>query len=307
MNYSFHQLELFLKIVQTKSITRTAEAMHLTQPAISIQLKNFQKQFDVPLTEVINKKIYITDFGKEIAESAQNILNEANLINYQLMKFKGAVTGTLKITAVSEGKYVIPYFLADFLKKNENVELRLDITNKAKVIESLEKNETDFSLVSFVPKNFKLNHIELMTNSLYLVGNQDALKEKQAINKSDLETLSLIYREEGSATRMVMEKFIEKNKIKVRKKIQLTSNEAVKQAVIAGIGYSIMPLIGLKNELQTKQIQIIPMKGLPIKTSWRLIWLKNKKLSPVAKAFIEDLEIQKDKIISESFKWIEKY
>ena len=256
---------------------------------------------------IINKKIYITDFGKEIAESAQNILNEANLINYQLMKFKGAVTGTLKITAVSEGKYVIPYFLADFLKKNENVELRLDITNKAKVIESLEKNETDFSLVSFVPKNFKLNHIELMTNSLYLVGNQDALKEKQAINKSDLETLSLIYREEGSATRMVMEKFIEKNKIKVRKKIQLTSNEAVKQAVIAGIGYSIMPLIGLKNELQTKQIQIIPMKGLPIKTNWRLIWLKNKKLSPVAKAFIEDLEIQKDKIISESFKWIEKY
>ena len=94
MNYSFHQLEMFLKIVQTKSITKTAEAMHLTQPAVSIQLKNFQKQFDIPLTEVINKKIYITDFGKEIAESAENIINEANLINYQMMKFKGALTGT---------------------------------------------------------------------------------------------------------------------------------------------------------------------------------------------------------------------
>lgn len=307
MNYSFHQLELFLKIVQTKSITRTAEAMHLTQPAVSIQLKNFQQQFDVPLTEVINKKIYITDFGKEIAQSAENILHEANLINYQLMKFKGALTGTLKISAVSEGKYLIPYFLSKFLKQNDNIELRLDITNKSKVQESLENNETDFALVSILPTNMKLNHIELMPNTLFLVGNHEAINEKNTINKSALESLPLIYREEGSATRMAMEKFIEKNKIKVRKKIQLTSNEAVKQAVMAGIGFSIMPVIGLKNELQNNQLHIIPIKGLPIKTTWHLVWLKNKKLSPVAKAFLQELESQKNNIIQDSFKWIEKY
>ena len=307
MNYSFHQLEMFLKIVQTKSITKTAEAMHLTQPAVSIQLKNFQKQFDIPLTEVINKKIYITDFGKEIAESAENIINEANLINYQMMKFKGALTGTLKINSVSTGKYVIPYFLSEFLKKNENIELRLDVSNKSKVIENLEHNETDFSLVSIVPKNLQLNSIELMPNSLFLVGNEHVLNKNTEINKSILEGLPLIYREEGSSTRMTMEKFIEKNHINVRKKIQLTSNEAVKQAVIAGIGYSIMPIIGLKNELQNNQLQIIPIKGLPIKTTWNIVWLKSKKLSPVAKAFIEDLENQKAKIIDESFSWIAKY
>ena len=295
MNYSFHQLEMFLKIVQTKSITKTAEAMHLTQPAVSIQLKNFQKQFDIPLTEVINKKIYITDFGKEIAESAENIINEANL------------TGTLKINSVSTGKYVIPYFLSEFLKKNENIELRLDVSNKSKVIENLEHNETDFSLVSIVPKNLQLNSIELMPNSLFLVGNEHVLNKNTEINKSILEGLPLIYREEGSSTRMTMEKFIEKNHINVRKKIQLTSNEAVKQAVIAGIGYSIMPIIGLKNELQNNQLQIIPIKGLPIKTTWNIVWLKSKKLSPVAKAFIEDLENQKAKIIDESFSWIAKY
>ena len=307
MNYSFHQLEMFLKIVQTKSITKTAEAMHLTQPAVSIQLKNFQKQFDIPLTEVINKKIYITDFGKEIAESAEKIINEANLINYQMMKFKGALTGTLKINSVSTGKYVIPYFLSEFLKKNENIELRLDVSNKSKVIENLEHNETDFSLVSIVPKNLQLNSIELMPNSLFLVGNEHVLNKNTEINKSILEGLPLIYREEGSSTRMTMEKFIEKNHINVRKKIQLTSNEAVKQAVIAGIGYSIMPIIGLKNELQNNQLQIIPIKGLPIKTTWNIVWLKSKKLSPVAKAFIEDLENQKAKIIDESFSWIAKY
>jgi DNA-binding transcriptional LysR family regulator len=307
MNYSFHQLEMFLKIVQTKSITKTAEAMHLTQPAVSIQLKNFQKQFDIPLTEVINKKIYITDFGKEIAESAENIINEANLINYQMMKFKGALTGTLKINSVSTGKYVIPYFLSDFFKKNENVELRLDVSNKARVIENLENNETDFSIVSFLPTNIKLNSIELMPNTLYLVGNELLQKENTPINKSIIESLPLIYREEGSATRLAMEKFIEKNRIKVHKKIQLTSNEAVKQAVIAGMGYSIMPIIGLKNELQNNQLQIIPVKGLPLKTTWNVIWLKNKKLSPVAKSFIQHLEQNKEKIITESFNWIRNY
>jgi DNA-binding transcriptional LysR family regulator len=104
-----------------------------------------------------------------------------------------------------------------------------------------------------------------------------------------------------------MEKFIEKNHINVRKKLQLTSNEAVKQAVLAGIGYSIMPIIGLKNELQNNQLQIIPIKGLPIKTTWNIVWLKSKKLSPVAKAFVQELENQKAKIIDESFSWIAQY
>lgn len=151
MNYSLHQLAIYLKIVETKSVTKTAEIMHLTQPAVSIQLKNFQNQFEVPLFEVINKRIFITDFGKEISMSAENILNEVNEIDYRLMKFKGALTGILKISAVSTGKYVIPYFLSDFLKKNEGVELRLDVSNKSKVIESLEKKRNGFCACVYNP------------------------------------------------------------------------------------------------------------------------------------------------------------
>jgi DNA-binding transcriptional LysR family regulator len=305
MNYSLHQLAIFLKIVETKSITKTAESMHLTQPAVSIQLKNFQSQFEVPLIEIINKRIFITDFGKEIAISAENIINEVNQIDYRLMKFKGSLTGTLKISSVSTGKYVIPYFLSDFVNNNEGVELRLDVSNKSKVIEGLEKNETDFSLVSILPSQLKLNRIELMPNSLYLVGNGKSKHGKEQISKSQLENLPLIYREEGSATRMAMEKFIEKSRISVRKKIELTSNEAVKQALMAGIGYSIMPLIGIRNELQNKQLKIIPIKGLPQRTTWNLVWLKSKKLSPVAKAFIVYLEKNKNNLIKQHFSWIE--
>lgn len=105
---------IFLKIVQTKSITKTAEAMHLTQPAVSIQLKNFQTQFSIPLIEIINKRVYITEFGREIAESAQNIMNEISLIDNRLTKYSGSLTGTLRMSCVSTGKYVLPYFLADF-------------------------------------------------------------------------------------------------------------------------------------------------------------------------------------------------
>jgi DNA-binding transcriptional LysR family regulator len=301
MNYTLHQLTIFLKVVETQSITKTAEALHLSQPAVSIQLKNFQQQFYIPLVEIINKKVFVTEFGLEIAESAQTILNELNIIDQRLNKFKGLLAGTIKISSVSSGKYVIPYFLADFLKQHESVELRLDVSNKTKVIESLEKNETDFALVTVLPKHLQLNKIELMPNLLFLVGNSEGLKEKTQANKLVLESLPLIYREEGSATRNAMERFIEKNKINVRKKIQLTSNEAVKQAVIAGIGYSIMPLIGIKNELKNKQLHIIPVKGLPLKSTWNLVWLKNKNLSPVAKAFVKKIENEKGKVIDKHF------
>ena len=110
MNYTLHQLRIFLEVVQQQSITRAAEEMHMTQPALSIQLKNFQSQFDVPLTELIGKKIYITDFGLSIAELAENVLKEADAIRYKTKEYSGLLTGKLKISSASTGKYLIPYF-----------------------------------------------------------------------------------------------------------------------------------------------------------------------------------------------------
>lgn len=307
MNYTLNQLRIFLKITQLKSITKAAEELHLTQPAVSIQLKNFQQQFEIPLTEVINKRIFITDFGKEIAVAAENILNEVYAINYKTLVYKGQLSGRLKISVVSTGKYVMPYFLSLFLKQHVGVELMLDVTNKAKVIESLENNEVDFSLVSVLPDKLNINKLELMQNKLFLFGNMDEKFNKQPYSKSIFETLPLIYREPGSGTRYAMEKFIKKNNLPVIKKMELTSNEAVKQAVIAGLGYSIMPLIGIKNELNNGQLQIIPVKGFPITSVWNLIWLSNKKLSPVASAFLDYIKKEKENIIKDKFDWFEVY
>jgi DNA-binding transcriptional LysR family regulator len=307
MNYTLHQLRIFLKIVQTQSVTKAAEELHLTQPAVSIQLKNFQDQFEIPLTEVLGRKIYITDFGKEIAVSAENILNQVYAINYKTLAYQGQLTGRLKISVVSTGKYVMPYFLTDFMKQHSGIELLMDVTNKNKVVESLESNEVDFALVSILPNSLEIAQMELMQNKLYLVGNTERKFNKAHKVNELFEDLPLIFREKGSGTRQTMENFIEKNKLSVLKKMELTSNEAVKQALLAGLGYSIMPLIGIKNELHNNELQIIPIKGLPITTTWRLIWLKAKKHSPVSLAFLKYLEAEKAQIVKNKFDWYEQY
>ena len=306
MQFTLHQLQIFLKVAETKSITKAAEELNLTQPAVSIQLKNLQNQFEIPLTEVIGRQLYITDFGQEIVEAAQKIINEVEAINYKTMSFKGILSGKLKISIASTGKYVMPYFLTDFLKLNSGIDLSMDVNNKSKVIASLENNEVDFALVSVLPTNINLNSEILLENKLYLIGNKNAEIPELPYEKSIFCSIPLIFREEGSATRLIMEQFFERNEIKAPMKMELTSNEAVKQAVISGLGYSIMPLIGSNNELKNKELQIIPVSGFPITSDWRLVWHKNKVLSPVAKAYLEYLKKEKKQIVQNYFSWIQK-
>jgi DNA-binding transcriptional LysR family regulator len=307
MNYTLNQLKIFLKIVETQSVTKASEELHLTQPAVSIQLKNFQDQFDIPLTEVVGRKIYITDFGKEIATAAEEIINQVYAINYKTLSYKGHLSGKLRISVVSTGKYVMPFFLTNFMKKNSSIELLIDVTNKLKVIESLENNEVDFALVSILPTKLNIEKLDLLQNKLYLIGSNAIKFDKGVKTKDMIEGLPLIFREKGSGTRQTMESFIAKNNISIFKKMELTSNEAVKQAMLAGLGYSIMPLIGIRNELRNKELQIIPMKGLPIKTTWSLVWLKGKKHSPVADSFLSYLKQEKVNIVNEKFSWYEEY
>lgn len=308
MNYTLHQLKVFVTICESESITKAAEVLHLTQPAVSIQLKNLQAQFEIPLTEVVGRKLYITDFGKEMAIASKKILNEAEAINQKIEIFRGEISGTIKISVVSTGKYVMPYFLTEFLQKHPAVELKMDVTNKFSVVESLEKNQVDFSLVSVLPKKMPLKNIELMSNKLFLMGNPkhpDFKSQKQSV--SYLKKIDLIFREAGSGTRQTMEQFFQKKNISIVKKLELTSNEAVKQAVVAGLGFAIMPLIGIKNELNNGELKIIPLTGLPLISNWQLTWPKSKRHAPPAQAFLNYLNENKSQIIQEHFEWYEQY
>ncbi len=305
MNYTLNQLRIFLKIVQKESITRAAEALFLTQPAVSIQLKNFQDQFDIPLTEIVNKKLYVTDFGREVAAAAEKILEEVYAINYKTAQYKGQLSGRLRISVVSTGKYIVPYLLADFMKDHPGVELVLDVSNRANVTLNLERNETDFSLVSVLPERLNLEEIPCMKNQLFLVGKETLQVVPKADWQKAIEDITWVKRETGSATRKALDEYLDSHNIQVRRHIELTSNEAVKQALIAGLGYSIMPLIGIRNELTLGQLKVTALPDLPLESMWRVVWPKGKKHNGAALAFKNYLTKQLPQIIEKNFGYID--
>lgn len=308
MNYTLHQLKIFLCVVKHQSVTKAAKELFLTQPAVSIQLKKLQDNFEIPLTEVVGRQLYITDFGEQVAEVCQRILDAGEEINAKANQFKGLLTGKISIAVVSTGKYVMPYFLTGFLRKHPQVRLQMDVTNKNKVVETMLNNETDFALVSVLPEQPKVEIVSLLENHLYLVANREiaGILGKGLIKPEDMAHLPFIFREQGSATRMAMERYIEEQNIKVQQSMYLVSNEAVKQAVNAGLGISIMPLIGLKNELLNGDLHRIAMPGLPIVTTWMLVHNKGKALSPACLAFQEYLLANKTELIERHFSWTEK-
>jgi len=292
MNYTLSQLTVFNKVVESKSITIAAHDLFMTQPAVSSQLKNFQNNFNTQLYERKGRGIIITEFGHEIASACRKILNETNDLQRLTYAYDNVLQGKLKIASASTGKYVIPYFLTDFLSTHGNINLELNVSNKTDVLESLKNNDVDFAVISVVPDDLKLNEELLIDNILFLTGK----------TKRNYKDKPLIFRENGSATRSTMEHYYLESK-KTQKKIILQSNEAVKQAVMSDLGISILPLIGIKNELLNGQIEIIEYANLPFITKWRLVWLKDKVLSPVALEYLKYVRSHKQKIIERNFKW----
>lgn len=194
--------------------------------------------------------------------------------------------------------------MSDFIKNHRDVDIRIDVTNKAKVLESLNKNEVDFALVSVIPDEKLYEKVELMPNQLFLFAGEEEQKDK--VNAKQLAKMPMIFREEGSATRKAMESYFTRQQIKPNSSLELVSNEAVKQAVRAGLGYSILPIIGMKSEIETGKMKIIETKGLPITTTWHLIYIKGKSLSPASRAFINYIEKNREVIIKEKFPEIDE-
>lgn len=289
MNFTFHQLKIYSEVVRQKSITKAAKNLNMTQPALSIQLKNFSSLFDFQLFERKGRSIKVTDYGEQIFHTAQELLEKATQMNYLTEAFRNLEAGSLRIASVSTGKYIIPYIVADFLEHYPKVDLSIQVSNKEDVVTRLKDEDLDFALVSVIPSNILVSEEVLFKNELFLVGNTPEFDPKRP----------LIYREKGSATRQAMDRYFKENS--ARKTFELTSNEAVKQAVKAGLGYSILPRIGITSELAEKSLFIIPQKNLPIVTQWRIVYNRQKLLSPVAQTFLSYLKEHKEVILSKYF------
>lgn len=309
MNFTIHQLRIFTTICDLQSITKTSEKLFLTQPAVSIQLKKFQDQFDIPLTTMKGRQIAITDFGMSICEVSKRILSEVDNIRITTNQYKGLLSGRLSFSVVSTGKYVLPYILSNFKEAHPMIDISINVTNKQIVTKNMIDKTDDFYLVSVLPMVENTESIKLIKNDLYLVGATEYINShvKKKMTHNELSNHSLILREQGSATRSAMESYLLKHGITLQNTMELVSNEAVKQAVNAGLGLSIMPLIGLKNELSSGEMSIIPIKGLPITTEWQLVYNKGTQMSPVKKAFIDYINEVKIESLSTKFSWTKNF
>jgi DNA-binding transcriptional LysR family regulator len=164
----------------------------------------------------------VTAFGNEIAAAARRILEQVHAIDYMTQAYKGQLFGQLKIAVVSTGKYVMPYFISGFMKEHPNLELEMDVSNKLRVIESIQKNEVDLALVSVMPEHLNVEKVDLIVNKLYLIGGTTSSGSSKEDKKMSYEGMPLLYREKGSGTRQSMERFIEKKRIMVNKRMELT-------------------------------------------------------------------------------------
>jgi LysR family transcriptional regulator, low CO2-responsive transcriptional regulator len=297
MNYTLHQLQVFVAIVECNSVTRAAEQLYLTQPAVSLQLKKFQDQFEIPIYEVIGRKFFVTDFGAEVYQSAKRIVAEMNALSSLTAEYKGVLSGKITLHSASTGKYIAPYLLADFAKRFPSVDIQLDVTNKRSVVQSLQSNTTDFALISELPTQIEVEEEILMDNELYFIANEPIVIHSREDVVHMLQRKILLIREEGSATRNVLERFLLQQNIQAKQKLELVSNEIVKQAVLAGLGISLMPTIGILKELKEGRLHIISIDGLPITTTWRLVWLKNKQFGPVENEYLKFIREHKNKLL----------
>ena len=306
MNLTLHQLKAFQAIAKYQSITKAAEAMNMTQPAVSIQLKNLQEQFTVPLTEIIGKKIHITEFGQELVDTADRIFSEMNSIETKMLELKGLLGGKIRISSVSTGKYIIPYLMSDFMKIHPHVDISLEVSNRYNVFAHLQENSTDLALVSILPDDLDIESISIAENNWYFACScEKAEFYKQEIEQGNWSKIPMILREKGSGTRTMMEKFFNDRDIHIESKMELATNEAVKQAVMAGLGASVLSNFSMTQELKDKRISIISYPGFPMKADWKLIWLKQKKHPPAVNAFIRWLGENKTEIFKDHFPALE--
>jgi DNA-binding transcriptional LysR family regulator len=210
----------------------------------------------------------------------------------------------LRISAVSTGKYIAPYLLAEFLRLHPNLDLALDVTNRAKVLADLAANRADLALISVLPEKTALESLPLMENELVCVAQRPLaapLPADGVYPLGVLEDVPVLFREEGSATRTAMERLLSAHQIEPKKKLVLSTNEAVKQAVMAGLGVSIVPLIGMRSALREEKAVVVPIRGLPLRSTWHIVWPSGKVLSPAAHAFVQALRTDGPRWIAQHF------
>ncbi len=288
MHLTLQQLKLFESVARHGNFTRAAEELHLTQPAVSIQLKRLEGQAGLPLFEQVGKKTFPTAAGKAMYAACTDILGRVAELKDTFEELKGEVKGPLLLSVVTTTKYFMPHLLGNFLQKFPDVDPKLKFTNRARVMERLMNNEDDFVVMGQIPNDDRLMTYPFLENILGVVAPPDhPLANKKNIKLDALVKQRFLHREVGSGTRLVFDQLLEKNGLHIEPYMELGSSEAIKQGVMAGLGLAVLSLHSLTLERNAGKLVVLDVKGFPLKRRWYAVHLKGKKLSLVAKTFLE--------------------
>ncbi|MEE3288922.1 MAG: LysR family transcriptional regulator [Pseudomonadota bacterium] len=286
MHITIRQLQVFEAVARHASYTRAAEGLHLTQPAVSMQIKQLEGSVGLPLFEQIGKRIFLTQAGEAMLRHAQTIIGHLAAAREEMDDLKGVDSGRLRIAVASTVNYFATRLLARFARQHPGVKITLDVTNRETLLQNLEHNLPDVVLMGAPPKGLDLQADAFMDNPLIMIAPPDhRFTKRRTIALGNLDTETFVIRESGSGTRIAMERFFNLKAFEPCATIEMTDNEAIKQSVEAGLGLAIVSIHTVELELAAKRLIKLNIKGMPIKRRWYVGHRRGKRLSPTAQAF----------------------
>lgn len=285
-NISLRQLRIFEAVARHSSFSRAAEEMHLTQPAVSMQVRSLEESAGLPLTEQIGKKIRLTAAGEEIARLAQRIDQQVRETEDALAGMKGATGGHLQIGVVSTAKYFAPALLAEFGRRNPGIDLRLSVSNRSAIVRQLSENQIDLAIMGAPPREFDTEAEVFADHPLvFIAAPTHPLARRKSLDCAALSGETLLIRESGSGTRSALERYLEEQGTGFARQIEMASNETIKQAVMANMGIAFISAHTIGLELSVGRLAVLKVAGTPLMRQWRVVHRRDKRLLPAAELF----------------------
>jgi len=285
-NYTLKQIRTFLEVAREGSVSKAASRLCVTQPAVSMQLRQLEDAFGVALIEASGRRIKLTDAGESFLTHATEATAHLKNLESVMAEHVGVHRGSINLAVVSTAKYFIPMLLVRFGKLFPGVEISLSIENREKVLNLLAHGEADLVVMGRAPKALECEAIPFATNPLSIVATPDhPLSRRRHIPFSELGGYAFVVRESGSGTRAAMERLFAQNDLQIKVSMEMPSNETIKQAVMAGMGLSFLSLRTVRHELASGRLALLDVSGMPLVGNWFVTHLRQKRLSPAAKAF----------------------